>query len=89
MHHARTKSVCIRVSLEERQILRQACERDGVRSISELAREAMHRLVEARGFAPLTGRDMQFWLQELACRLASLQSEVERLQTMLTDETKH
>lgn len=84
--HGRTKSISIRVSIEERQILRQACERGGMRSISELAREAMHRLIEAKGFSALTSRDMGFWLEELSCRLASLQSEVDRLRSTLRVE---
>jgi hypothetical protein len=86
MLHTRSKSVCIRVSAEERRILSEACERNRMRSISELAREAMHRIIEAKGFEPLASQDVQFWLRELACRLTTLQSEVERLQDVLAIE---
>lgn len=79
MLHTRTKSVCIRVSEEELETMRAACARTGTRSISELAREAMHRIVLTHHSAPLSGQDMRFWLQELRSRLASLQSEVERI----------
>jgi hypothetical protein len=77
----KTRSVCIRVSAEELETLREACERAGTRTVSGLAREAMHRIVNARGYAPLPGQDIQSYLSELRRRLASLQSEVERLQT--------
>jgi hypothetical protein len=57
-----------------------------MRSISELARAAMHRLIEAKGFSALTNQDIHFWLEELSCRLASLQSEVDRLRSTLPVE---
>ena len=79
MLHTRTKSVCIRVSEEELETLRAACARTGTKSISELAREAMHRIVLTHHLQPLSSQDMRFWLQELRSRLASLQSEVERI----------
>ena len=81
--HTRTKSVCIRVSEEELETLRKACERAGIRTVSGLAREALHRIVDARRSAPLARRDLRFWLAELGHRLTSLQSEVERLQSVL------
>jgi len=62
-------------------MLREACECAGTRTVSGLAREAMYRIVNARGAAPLPGQDVQSRLSELGRRLASLQSEVERLQT--------
>lgn len=50
------------------------------RSVSDLVREAMHRIVDAKGFGPPGVQDGQFWLRELAGRLTSLQAEIERLQ---------
>jgi uncharacterized small protein (DUF1192 family) len=81
--HGRTKSVCIRVSEEELRTLQQASERTGRRTVSGLAREAMHRIVDAKRSAPLASQDLQFWLSELNRRLASLQGEVARLQAVL------
>jgi hypothetical protein len=77
----KNRSVCIRVSAEELEMLREACEWAGTRTVSGLAREAMHRIVNARGSAPLPGQDVRSLLEELGRRLASLQSEVDRLQT--------
>ena len=82
MIRTRTKSVCIRVSEEELRILREACERTGSRNVSELAREAMHMIVTAQQSAPLSDQDLKFWLRELSGRLASLQTEVERLSAL-------
>ena len=82
--HARTRSVCIRVSEEELRTLREASERSGSRTVSGLAREAMQRIVDARRSAPLPSQDLQFWLKELDRRLTTLQAEVGRLQAVLT-----
>lgn len=86
LRQTRTKSISIRVSTEERRILRQACDLGGMHSISEFARVAMHRVIESKGFAALANQDIQFWLEELSCRLTSLQSEVERLRSTLRVE---
>lgn len=88
MLHTRSRSVCVRVSAEERRILIEECERNRTRSVSELVRSAMHRIVDARAFGLLETHDGQLWLRELACRLTSLQSEVERLQAALADEAQ-
>lgn len=79
MLRARTRSVCIRVSEEELQKLQEACERSGSKTISELAREAMHVIAHSHESTQLQGRNTKFWLQELQSRLASLQSEVDRI----------
>ena len=45
----RNRLVYFRVSEDEFQQFVQLCHKEGARSISDLARDAMHRLVEANG----------------------------------------
>ena len=45
----RNRLVYFRVSEDEFQQFVQLCQKEGARSISDLARDAMHRLVEANG----------------------------------------
>lgn len=88
MLHGKSRSVCIRVSEEELETLRTACERSGRRTVSGLAREAMRRIVDAKRSAPLPSQDLHSWLAELNCRLKSLQGEVARLQAVLGYQTE-
>jgi hypothetical protein len=83
MSGKRTKFIRIRISEPEFQILRQACERTGTKTVVQLARDAMHYLVETHKAEPTTSRDTRLWLRELVCRLTSLQVEVERLEQLL------
>jgi hypothetical protein len=83
------KSVCIRVSSEELETLRQACVCMGTRTVSGLAREAMQRIVNASRSAPLQSQDIQSRLAELGQRLSSLQSEVDRLQSTFGYQANH
>ena len=72
----RSRMVSIRLSDEEFKQLLEACHAHGARSISDLAREAMHRMV-LNGKA--NGPELGEKVRELDARLAVLQDEVARL----------
>jgi hypothetical protein len=83
----RTKLIRIRVSEVELQALHQACERTGTKDPVELAREAIHYVMETRQEGG-TNRDTRLWLREIVCRLTSLELEIDRLEHLLQME-KH
>lgn len=62
--------------------MQQACERTGTKHPVELAREAIHYVMETRQEGG-TNRDTRLWLRELVCRLTSLELEVDRLEHLL------
>lgn len=78
----RTKLIRIRVSEVELRALQQACERTGMKDAGELARQAIHYVMETRQEGG-TNRDTRLWLRELVCRLTSLELEVDRLEHLL------
>lgn len=76
LFNKRSKMVSIRLSDDEFRRLREVCEATGARSISDLAREAMHRLVDMphNGRAPMETR-----LEQLDQKLTSLQVRLDKL----------
>jgi hypothetical protein len=83
MLHKRTKPLNIRVSEEEFQKLHEACNQIGIRSVSELAREAMRLIVDEQHSVLAQHHDPAIWLDELTGRLVNLLAEVERLKALL------
>lgn len=83
MLHKRTKPLNIRVSKEEFQKLHEACNEIGIRSVSELAREAMRLIVDEQRSVLVRDRDPAIWLDDLTGRLVTLLAEVERLKAIL------
>jgi len=82
MNTSRSKMVSFRLSPEEYQYYRHACASVGVRSLSELAREAIHQLVGMRqDNAPLDNQVIY-----LRDRLRFLSREVEGLAGRLDDK---
>ncbi len=76
LFNKRSKMVSIRLSDEEFRRLREVCEATGARSISDLAREAMHRLVDMPhgGHAPMESR-----LEQLDQKVSNLQARLDKL----------
>lgn len=68
--------VSIRLSDEEFRRLKELCEVRGARSLSDLAREAMHRMLQT-GDGP--GGSLQDRVAALDERVSSLQRELARL----------
>jgi hypothetical protein len=72
----RTKIVSIRLLDEEYKQLKQLCESQGARSVSELARDAMFGLLK-----PATSIEGK--VIDLDMRLTALRDEVQRLSRMV------
>ena len=84
MTSRRSKMVSIRLSHEEFRKLRELCVETGARSLSDLARDAMHRLM-SEGTEPNGGTDQRLTarVEELDERLSDLQEKVTRLSTLV------
>lgn len=78
-----TRLIRIRISEVELRALRQACERTGTKDPVQLAREAIHYVLETRQAESGTNRDTRLWVRELVCRLTSLEGEIDRLEHLL------
>ena len=80
LFNKRSKMVSIRLSDEEFRRLREMCETTGARSISDLAREAMHRLVDMpkNGHGPVEMR-----LELLDQKVTNLQARLDKLSAMM------
>lgn len=66
--------ISFRLSEDEYASLRQVCENEGARSVSDLARDAVHRLIVKD-----TQSDVELTLRELQGRLDTLDLQVQRL----------
>ena len=67
--------ISFRLSPEEYQMLQEACRDKGVRSVSDLARTAVEKLIFSDGHKdPLTNE-----VRDLRDRLKAISAEVERL----------
>jgi hypothetical protein len=80
----RSKMISFRLSEQEYQSLLELCAADGVRSLSDLARDAMHRVLSANGNghkpqAVPEGADVQ----HLHGRMMQLEGEIRRLAGMM------
>ncbi len=83
MLNKRTRPVNIRVSENDFQKLREACEKIGTRNVSELARQALRLIVDEQQSPIVSGRDAMVCLDDLTDRLTHLQNEVGRLKALL------
>jgi len=70
----RNRMVSIRLSDDEFRKLHEVCAMTGARSISDLARDAMHRLMAHGGCADRDGNGVCERLQTLDERVARLES---------------
>lgn len=80
----RSKMVSIRLSDEEFRRLRELCMTSGARSLSDLARDAMRRLIAGDGTA---GEVLTERVAELDQRLSHLQEKVTRLALLVGEES--
>jgi hypothetical protein len=72
----KNKIISLRLSEEEYEGLKVVYESRGVRSLSEFAREAMHRVV---GEGPPDGANIEHRVELLHGKVAVLEGEVSRL----------
>ena len=70
----RNRMISFRLSEDEYTSLRSLCENEGARSVSDLARDAVHRLIVKD-----TQPDVELTLREMQGRLDSLDLQVQRL----------
>jgi len=70
----KSKMISFRLSEEEYANLRSVCENEGVRSVSDFARDAVHRLVRKQASSSI-----ESVLQELVGRVDMLDRQVKRL----------
>jgi DNA anti-recombination protein RmuC len=80
----RSKMVSIRLSDEEFRRLRELCMTTGARSLSDLARDAMHRLIAGDGTG---GEGLTERVAELDQRVNHLQEKVTRLALLFGEES--
>jgi hypothetical protein len=80
----KSKMVSFRMTAEEYTSLRHACAVIGVRNVSELARAAMHRIIECQD-----GSNPAIQAQVLGLRekIANLTLEIDRLDRLVTSNT--
>jgi hypothetical protein len=79
--HRKTKMVSFRLSGDEYRLLQGACEKSGARSVSELARSAMQRIILDTG--TISSDSAEASLRELQIKLDVLSSEVDRLSRLM------
>ena len=75
--------ISFRLSGEEYRLLQRACEKSGARSVSDLARSAMQRIILDSGSLDRGSTEAQ--LRELQMRFNVLAAEVERLTRLAKD----
>jgi predicted DNA-binding protein len=80
----RDKMVSIRLSDEEFMRVREACRTKGARSVSDLARDAICRLVAGPAVREINGQDgLGARVEDLDHRINYLQEQVSRLATFV------
>jgi hypothetical protein len=77
----RSKMVSVRLSHDEFEELKEVCEALGARSISDLARTAMHRLMNSGHTAEVSGLEAQ--VNMLGEKVARLQRELAELRGLV------
>ena len=82
----KSKMISIRLSPEEYQSLKDIYPARGVRSISELARNAMNQVLNGNSHPP--ANDLETHVRILDTRLTSLQGEVTQLSRLLFETLK-
>ncbi len=80
MNTRKNRIISLRLSEEEYESLKSRYASCGVRSLSEFARDAMHRML---GDDPPDGSDIENRVQALDGKLALLESEVSRLSRVI------
>lgn len=78
----RNRLVYFRVSEDEFQRFMQLCEREGARSISDLARDAMHRLLESAN-----GEESSPRVQLLDKLIAEVSAQLQQLASLERHDT--
>lgn len=78
----RTKMVSIRLLDDEYRQLKELCETTGARSVSDLAREAMFRLLSPPGEG---GQAVEDRLRQLDQKVARLDAQMEALESRLAE----
>jgi hypothetical protein len=76
----KSKMISFRLSGEEYRLLQGACSKTGARSVSELARAAMQRIILEDGFQ---AESPETELRELKVKFNVLAAEVERLSRLV------
>ena len=72
--------ISFRLSGEEYRMLQGACSKSGARSVSELARAAMQRIIIEDGFRPGSAETE---IRELKIKFSVLAAEVDRLSRLV------
>jgi hypothetical protein len=76
----KSKMISFRLSNEEFRLLQGACSKTGARSVSELARAAMQRIIIDDSFSPAS-TDVE--MRELKLKFNALAAEVQRLSRLV------
>lgn len=85
----RDKMISIRLSDDEFIKVREACRATGARSISDLARDAMRRLVAGTPARDAAGEDgLCARVEDLDHRISHLQEQVSRLALLVREGDK-
>ncbi len=80
----RTKLIYFRVSQEEFEQFNRACEMEGARSLSDLARTAMTRTIHREGKDEIDASQ----IKKLEGLIGELSSSVRMLATLIQDQTE-
>ncbi|MBL8210407.1 MAG: hypothetical protein JNK87_06835 [Bryobacterales bacterium] len=89
MMQRKSKMVSFRLSPEEYRKLNDACELQGLGSISELARAALQRLMtNGTVNLPLAENSLAAEITDLRSRVQSLSADIDRLAARLQTTTK-
>jgi hypothetical protein len=76
----KSKMISFRLSGDEYRLLQSACGKSGARSVSELARAAMQKLILEDGFSSASAEGE---IRELKLKLNVLAAEMERLSRLV------
>ena len=86
MVNQKNKMVSFRLSDEEYSRMREHCALIGVQSLSEMARVAMQRLIEAQN---ADGETIYVQVRHLRSKIQDLSSEVERISHIVEQTNGH
>ena len=75
----RSKMISFRLSTEEYEQFRELCYAQGIRSVSELARAAIHKLVQDPEPTAISGQALETRVTSLEGQLITLADELRRL----------
>lgn len=82
----RSRMISFRLSEEEYEALKGSCSQNGARSVSDLARSAMHQFL-GNGRLPRPDRSFESELERLNGRIAMLDRAVERLAQIVSEKS--